>query len=232
MPLAATLADAGNVTVGAAKKALSELEGGVFIPKSDEPVGRLQIPKGVGELLPAHRKYLCSRGYDPDEIVRIWGVQGIGMAMKLSWRLFIPITLEKRVVSWTTRAIRKDAEMRYISASLEEESVSHKTLLYGADKAKHAVCAVEGPMDVWKIGPGAVGLLGIGHKRSQVERLSRFLVRGVCFDNEPKAQERARKLVNDLSVFPGQTFNIVLDSKDPGEATDKELRQVRRALGL
>lgn len=199
----------------------------------EEHVGTLKVPKGVKPMLPQHRRYIRKeRRMDPDEIERLWHVQGIGIAARLSWRLFIPIEYRGEVVSWTTRSISKDVDLRYVSASSDEEAVPHKTLLYGEDMVRHACCIVEGPLDAWKIGPGAVATCGTGYSRAQFLRMTRFLYRYVCFDNEPEAQKRARDLVNNLSAFPGQTFNVTLDAKDAAEASDEEIAQLRRTLGL
>ena len=136
------------------------------------------------------------------------------------------------MVSWTTRSISSKVEQRYISAAEDEESVPHKTLLYGEQHCSHAVCAVEGPFDAWRVGYGAVALCGTAYERAQVQRLSKYLVRAVWFDQEPTAQAKAKKLVNELSVFPGETFLINGDSADPGSASEKEIKQVRKALGI
>ena len=53
--------------------------------------GSYKPPLGRGPLQPPHRQYLQSRGLDPDYVEKIWGVQGIGLASKLQWRIFIPI---------------------------------------------------------------------------------------------------------------------------------------------
>lgn len=190
------------------------------------------LPKGLGPLLGAHMRYLRERGFDPEELEKLWGIQGIGIASRLAWRIFIPIHYRGEVVSWTTRSISPDAGQRYLSASESEEKLPHKSLLYGADKASQAICIVEGPIDAWAIGPGAVATCGLGYSDQQLERMTRFPVRAVCFDNEPQAQRRARDLINTLSVFPGTTLNIQLDAKDAAEASCKEIKQLRKAIGL
>lgn len=227
-----------NVLVQITSKPVGEckkLLGGLEHVHTQERVhtGKLVVPKGVGELLPIHRKYLKERGFtDLDELQRLWKVQGIGLSARLSWRLFIPIHYKREVVSWTTRAVRKDVELRYISAGSEEEAVPHKSILYGADHVKHVAVLVEGPIDCWKIGPGAVATCGTGYSRAQLDKLSKYPVRAVCYDNEPIAQKRARDIVNMLSAFPGETYNIQLDAKDAGEASEKEIKKLRRAVGL
>ena len=190
--------------------------------------GILTLPKGIGELQPAHIKYLKRRGFDPQVISTIWGVQGIGLASELAWRLFIPIHNERgRVVSWTTRAMN-DKGLRYVSASSEHESEPHKSLLYGAHLAQHAVVVTEGPTDAWAIGPGAVATLGLGCTQTQLERLSRYAVRCVCFDSSLDAQRRAELLCRQLSVCSGTTDAVQLESgEDPADADRAEILELR-----
>jgi len=190
--------------------------------------GRLKIPKGVGDLQIPHARYLVRRGFLPGDIIQLWKVQGIGIASKLSWRIFIPIIYRGETVSWTTRAISDKANIiRYISAKSEQETIPHKELLYGEDYARHAIIIVEGPFDVWKIGPGAVATLGLGYSQAQVNKMIRYPIRAICFDSDRQAQKRANKLFNTLSVFKGDTYNVILDSKDAAEASIEELKTLR-----
>ena len=194
--------------------------------------GKLSIPKGVKPMADPHREYLRSRGFNPEEIERIWNVQGIGLAVKYSHRLFIPIEYQGEVVSWTTRSIRDDADMRYISAPEEDEALNHKELLYGDDKAQHAICVVEGPTDAWAIGPGTIATCGTAISRAQMLRMSRYPVIGVCLDNQVPAQRRAKQLVDDLCCFGGKVVNFVLDAKDAAEAPKRDILSIRKELGL
>jgi hypothetical protein len=199
--------------------------------KLDHAIGRLEIPKGVGPLLKPHIDYIKSRGFDPTEVQRVWGVQGIGMTARLPWRLFIPISHNGKTVSWTTRSISNETEMRYIAAGAEQESMSRQDLLYGQEHARHAVVCCEGPIDVWRIGHGAVATLGTSYSKGQVNKLSRYLKRIIVFDAEDNAQRRARELCHELEAFSGKTMNVVLETgKDPAEAKQREINQIRRLL--
>ena len=194
-------------------------------------VGKLQYPKGVKPLPHAHRRYLISRNFDPDELVKLWALQGIELASKYSWRIFIPVHYQNNVVSWSTRCISKNPNIiRYIHAPQDKEAEPIKTLLYGEDYVRHAVIITEGFSDVWNIGPGAVATMGVDTTIIQVMKLVRFPVRYICFDNEKEAQKRADKLLDQLSLFPGITKRVVLNADDPGSASQKEIKRLRKMV--
>lgn len=202
-------------------------------PKVDrERAQKLVEPAGVADMLKVHKRYLEGRGFDPTEIATTWGVRGIGLAVKLKWRLYIPILHEGRQVSWTTRALGEEVTQRYISASAQQETRNHKEVVYGLDYCAHSVVIVEGPTDAWAVGPGAGALFGTAFSTAQVRLLSSVPYRYVCFDNSPPAQAIARGLAQQLSSFPGTTHNVVLDAADPGSATPAEIRALRRACKL
>lgn len=197
-----------------------------------EVTGKLELPAGIEDLGPAHRRYLAGRGFDPDEIAAVWKVQGIGVAAKLQWRLFVPIHRDRDVVSWTTRVITDDGPHtdRYRGAKRTQEAIAKHRLLYGEDLARHAVVVTEGPTDCWAIGPGAICTCGVGFSHAQMARISRFPNVAICFDGEPAAQRRARVLADQLAVLGCDVSVVRLRAKDAAVAmlTDPgELRELR-----
>lgn len=232
-PLISTVAELADVPWQQAKKLVDGVDAVGAAQAVVERRGRLVLPEGLEPLRRAHREYLLRRGFDPAELVGRYQLQCMAQTARLAWRIFIPIQYQGKTVSWTSRSIADAPKMRYISASAEQEMMNHKNLLYAQDLVPgHAVVVVEGPFDAMNIGPGAVGLCGVGYSRAQVAKLAPYLVRAVCFDSEPDAQRRAMKLVNELSAFPGKTLNVQLDAEDPGSASQREVRQLRAAVGL
>lgn len=191
----------------------------------------LSVPQGLRDLTKRFKRYLKNRKYNTQTIQNMWGVSCFSTLRSPSEyhnRLFIPITLAGEVVSWTTRSILPDAKLRYLSASAAQESIPHKSLLYGEDYARHAIIITEGPLDVWKIGPGAVATFGTNFTPDQVYRMSKYPRRIICFDKETTAQNQAMKLTKQLSVFPGITANVKLEAADPGAAEEDELNEIRK----
>lgn len=221
-----TLAKLSGLSFAECKTAVSQLETKA-IPKAERPTGKLVLPKGRRPLEKAHITYLRRRGFDPDELVRLWGLEGIGIASRLQWRIFIPIHLRSEIVSWTTRSIGEQG-LRYVSASPHEESVAHKSLLYGEQYCRHKIVVVEGCPDTWTIGPGCVGTCGIGFSIRQVQRIAKYPVRAICFNSEPIAQQRAHELCALLEPYPGETFNVVLDGNDANTSSKKDIRRIRK----
>lgn len=200
------------------------------VPRSESRTHRrreLLIPKEVGPMLRVHRDYLRARGFNPRKTARLWGLQGIGLARRLAWRIFIPIHSGGRLVSWTTRAIGK-TKARYITCPAEYELIDHRTILFGEDYCRDSVVVVEGLFDAMRIGPGAVAALGTNISADQIMKLAKYPSRCICFDNEPQAQRKARRVAEQLSVFPGRTVVVCLDAKDAAEASEREIRQLRK----
>lgn len=219
-------------SLGAERKQIAEFFAGMEIPELiSRPAGKLVEPKYREALRKAHRQYLKERKYDPDELVRIWELEGIGVSPELAWRIYIPLVEKGRRVSWTTRALGNRGQ-RYVSAAQSQESVPHKHCIYGGDLARHSLVIVEGPTDAWRIGPGAGALFGTAFTTAQVRKISRFPYRYILFDNEALAQRQARNLAEQLAAFPGETTVLECDAEDPGQLSAKSVRQLRRLARL
>ncbi len=164
------------------------------------------------------RGYIEGRGFDPEEIERVWGVKGI----PIKWRLWIPVYQNNKLVAYTTRAIG-NVSPRYISTG------RIKKYLYGVNFCRNSIIVCEGPIDVWRIGKGAVATFGIPPSREQLSKIASFPTRVFCFDSEAKAQEIAKLSAEKIRSYPGKTYIVKLDTgKDPAEAMEEEIDFLRK----
>ena len=190
--------------------------------------GKLTIPRGLGPLQKPHRDYLSRRGFDPDELERLWMLKGFGPIGRFAWRIWIPVLLDGEIVSWTTRSIGESDRRvpKYVNADPEKEVWPIKSLLYGWDYVRDSVVICEGPTDAWRIGPGAVATFGLAVSTEQLEKMSSVPRRIVCFDSEPIAQRTADRLALRLQSFPGATVRVELDASDPADAKREEIAKL------
>ncbi|GIW60149.1 MAG: hypothetical protein KatS3mg087_1215 [Patescibacteria group bacterium] len=200
----------------------------IFVnPTPTKPI-KVELPKNAGRLLKPHKQYLIKRGFNPNQITKLWQIYGIGISTTLSWRIVIPIFVNGELVSWTTRSISDNHRLRYVSAPKSAEKVHHKHTLYGIDNCNTTIIITEGPFDVWRIGYGAVATFGVAYTREQVLLMKNFPRRIICFDNDAITQ--AYRLAQLLAIFDGQTLVVELDSKDPASAANKEISLLRKML--
>lgn len=202
-------------------------------PFDNRKRGTYRPPHDLHPLTDRHLKYLRDeRGIDVSaDWFPAFGLKSVGFGdLKYKFRIFMPVILGLKEVSFTTRST-KAVGQRYLSAAAENEEISHKELLYGEDHVRSTIMVHEGPVDALVIGPGAVATCGTSYTKQQLYRIGRYPKRYVCFDNEPLAQERAERLCRDLELLPGTTFNLRLDAKDAGSSSAKERARLRALLG-
>jgi DNA primase len=195
----------------------------------------VEFPIGTLDYIPKrHRKYLESRDFDPDQIVETWSIKAAGKLGGFSERIIIPITYNNRLVSYTSRAIDPNEKVRYRTCTKEFERRHHKHCLYGLDFAVgKSVLVLEGPMDVWRFGIGAVSTFGIKYTEAQVMLLYKNFDRiFTMFDEtETEAQQKASQLTAQLSTMGKAAEHITLGvDHDPAELKDEDAKYLMREL--
>lgn len=229
---AVVIARAGRISVTAASNLIRKYKTGIAVSKKLE----VQMAESIslpGSPIPqdVHRKYLEGRGFDIDELCFYRGIKFTGMMEKwngVDWgfRIIIPVYDRKNnLVSFQGRALFKQQEPRYLFPPKERQVRDCKTLLYGAEicKLDEPVIVVEGVMDAWKLGPGAVCTFGSSVTSEQVYELSRYRKVYLAFDNEPAAKEHALEVAKQLSSLGTEAFLV---DTDFGENEDGSVKDV------
>lgn len=195
-----------------------------------------KYPTDTGPMNHRHKKYLESRGFDPQYIAKTWEVLGTGPIAKLDGidykhRILAPIIWNGEEVSWQSRDITGRHKAKYMACPKDRELVEHQTVLYGrpGDWGDTGIC-VEGITDVWRLGVNSFGTFGIDFTRKQVRAMARYFRRVVVlFDDEPQAQAQAQVLQSEL-VFRGVEAVIETIEGDPGALSEEDAKDLVKRI--
>ena len=197
-----------------------------------------KLPSGIIPLTNKQKNYLSGRGFDPDKLIRDWGLVGNGPVSTLSTgsgknkkvisykhRILAPIMWDGKQVSFQTRLAREAAtkEPKYLTCPQDRELIDHKHILYGkqSEWGEIGIC-VEGITDVWRFGFNAVATFGIKFTSFQMRLIAKTFKRFiVIYDDEPQAILQADKLVAELK-FRGVDAWRVSVGGDPGGMEQSE----------
>lgn len=226
---------------GEARRLLNTLVVGVDLPKIEKTlsvISKVRLPQEFTKKLPAmHRRYLRRRGFIPKNIVRKYKLMACHNIGKFKFRVVIPIVMDRKVVSFTTRAIVEGMEPKYLHAKQTESIIDPAHSIYNYDNLdKHRdAFLVEGPLDVWKLGNGAVSIFGVEHTIEQLKHLSRKRIRNlyVLFDADAAGAKAAKKLAPIMAPICKSVEILTLENRgDPGELSSGEVAQIKEALAF
>lgn len=208
----------------------------LFEPKSIKTGSeKFTLPTGSGELKQIHKNYLVKRNFDPDLLEKQWNLLGTGPVGNYKFRIIIPIFFNGMMVSFTSRDITNKQKLRYKACEKSKEIIDHKTILYGLDKIHSENCAiVEGPADVWRIGPGTLATFGTSWTHSQALHIAKKGIKQatIIYDPEDAAQEKADKLVYTLQGLGVEAFSVILNNCDPGDLKPDDIDGFRKVCGI
>lgn len=205
-------------------------------------------------------QYLRNRGFDVQYLKSRFKIRGGGKYGDWSYRIIIPIYYKRVLVSWTGRSILTREQIkeynipRYKNLSIEQSVINPKSIFFNIDNSKNdSVMLVEGPMDVMKMGSDCICSLGTSMTREQELFLKQnYKTIFICFDNEPAAQEKAKKVGTNLASI-GLNIEVVnicepfvkeeifdeekqewikIYKNDPGELSYDEVAEIRKELGF
>lgn len=187
----------------------------------------------------SHKRWIKRRGFRPKPLQEAWRLRSVGPTGKWKWRIVIPVFYNDEAVSWTTRDVTGNADIPYISAPKNWERRDIKDCIGGGHLAEHftSCIVVEGPVDAWRIGPGAVYTFGSAWTTAQAQLLAKNWRRiYVMYDwTDDDAMKLARDLASTLELV-GTDSEVIqptgTDAEDPGELKPSEVKEIRRELGF
>jgi hypothetical protein len=193
------------------------------------------FPPDTGPLTDRAKQYLMSRNFDPDYLASEWGLLSTGNIGEYKFRILAPVYLKGQLISYQCRDIT-GKNIPYKGCPIDESVYFLKHTLYGIDKAiPHKKCiVVEGIVDSWRLGPGAVSTFSMNFMIPQVLMLARnFDEIFIMFDAEDRAQEQADKLYHQLTIgYDKKTEILNLKTGDPGSLSNEEAKNIMKEIGL
>jgi hypothetical protein len=222
---------------------LVRLYGLLIAKRIEEPAIKskkeFQLPLYVDVLRESHKRYLESRGYDPERLEQIWNLMSTSPLSTLDGisyrnRILIPFLWNYKMVSFDTRVTsnRLPHEYRYKACPKSRELIEHKHILYGRQEEwrETGIC-VEGPTDVWRLGTASFATSGIQYTPEQLIVMARTFKRiFVMYDNEPQAQAQAKKLVADLNFRGVESAIVKIATNDPGSLPQSDADYIVKQL--
>lgn len=202
-----------------------------------KPLSAVSLPgeiKLFSELPKNHPSivYLQSRGYDPYELERLYGISYCESVFDKTYypltnRIFIPIFMKGNLVGWQGRYIGDpDWKHSRVQKYFNLRGMSKKDMLYNFDSAvaQNVIVIVEGAADVWRIGPGAVALLGSDMAENQKHLIREgFVNKPVAVFLDADAVDKSVAIANSLYPYLGsRVFPVISTAKDPGSMTTQE----------
>jgi DNA primase len=184
---------------------------------------------GIVDLMKAQEKYLIKRRFDPELIKKKYKVMSGGIVHKYKHRIIIPFYNKYgKILTFQSRDTTGKAQVAYMSLAPKDSVRNIKSLLYNIDTVEDTAIIVEGIFDCWRIGDGAVPILGIRYKHAQLKRLSNLQRCFILFDQG--AEERAEELGNALSAFVPSVEMLFLPEGDPADLSEDDAKNIRKEI--
>lgn len=200
---------------------------------------QFKLPSNANSLNQNHINYLKKRGFtDINNLVKLWDIKGTGPISLLDdinfkHRLVYPIIWDGKIVSFQTRAIHEKSSIKYITCPKNREIIHHKDVIYRHPSIDNRIgIAVEGVLDVWKIGINAFCTFGIEFTNKQIKVIKNLYDKVyIMFDDDPQAKLQARKLKSNLSEWKVEC-EIIEIKGDPAEMSDNQVYNLLKNLKL
>jgi len=213
-------------------RVIEDFQGGAYTPREKEYSSKVKFPIGTTKTFPETAlSFLESRRYDPEKVIKQYDLSVTGPIGDYKHRIIIPIVINNRIMSFVGRDFTKKAAISYKNSAPETSIKDVKSCLYNLDTViQNKAVIVEGILDVWRIGDGAVCTFGKQYTHSQLQLLRGLKKAFVLYDAD--ASEMAYKLAHDLAAIVPSVEVLELSSGDPDDMSDADVRALRRDLKL
>jgi DNA primase len=201
---------------------------------TDEPIkplytpGEILPPEATKHFSPLHISFLQSRGFGPETTINKYNLYATSIAGDFKFRIIIPITMDNKLVSYVGRDITGRSGLPYKNCPEGKSPLSVKDCIYNIDTVKDTAVAVEGILDVWRVGDGTICIFGTMFTSKQLRMMHGIKKLFVLFDSD----------ANDWGMhFAYQVTNVVpeivllqLSEGDPCELNEEGVKKLREEV--
>ena len=200
--------------------------------KKEENVLTVSLPKNSSrKMLEKHAKFLTYRKFNYKYLHKKYNLYYCNDDWEWEDRIIVPIYQNNRLITFTSIDIEKDSNLRYKHCKREESIIPVKQHLIGIENTnKNTIVVVEGLLDKYRIGDGAVCTSGTQFTKEQVQILSDFQRVIILFDGDNAGRVAAKRLSNLLSPFT-EVIRIDLPGGiDPDTMNKKDLIEIQEMI--
>lgn len=201
------------------------------MPKIAKGAEGFVLPFEAEKAIPQkYSDYIKSRNFDPAHVIRKYDLYACGPAGDFKHRIIIPIKMNRKVVAFTGRDVTNKSDLPYKDCPVEQSLVPVKHCLYPIDNLRDYDTAilVEGALDTWRLGDGAVCMFTSSIRPEQLSLLRGLNRVFIMLDEDAtgKAERVAHKVSN---IIPSVEI-LELTEGDPCDLSNDEVAELRRDL--
>ena len=192
------------------------------------------LPKVLTKLPNLHKEYLIERGFDPKEIQREYKIVAQYHTGDYSYRLIIPVFVEGKMVTFTSRDVTGEQKLKYKSCPNEKSIIPIKQCLYNIDSVQQGgnILIVEGVFDVWRMGGSCIATFGTEVTKAQIYLLIEKELTNIYIMYDSDAYKKSEQLAYKLSPFTKKVEVIKLSKEDPANLSHQEALEIRKSLNI
>lgn len=190
---------------------------------------KVELPKEASDkITPYHATYLEKRGFDYKELTEKYNLHFCGPTGKWANRIIVPVVKNYKLITFTSISIADDPGIRYLHLSVDESIIHTKNHLIGLEFTdKRNVIVVEGIFDMFRIGDGAVSLMGAMATPEQIKILSKFSNITICLDGDKAGRLGSERLAGDLGAFCSVRVVDLPLGVDPDDLSPDDIKKIK-----
>ncbi|MCP4336457.1 MAG: hypothetical protein GY679_01240 [Mycoplasma sp.] len=217
-------------------KILTQYKVSALKRKEEVKINNVTFVDVPGKRIPKkyHIDYLEGRNFDVDKLIDKYDIRFADhTCAEYDYRIVFPIYYKGRIISFQTRDVRPNSNMRYLACPKDGEIMHHKSVLYNLDNCiGKNIAVVEGIFDAIRIGDNACCTFGTAEKFEQISLLKRFEKVFVVLDSDEAGLNKSDNLELSLMDIGVDCEIVELDVDDPATMTRDEVFYLKKELKL